>query len=277
VSSLTAIAPAGVDEKRVERVRLSAVSYLNAAPLLYGLETEQAFELERAVPARVAERLHAGEADLGMIPSIEYARGRYAIVPEIAIASRSAVRSVMLFFRTPLVQVRRVALDTGSRTSVALLRLLLRERIGRDPEYVDAEPYVDRMLETSDAALVIGDVALYYEGSADRLDLGQAWRQATGLPFVWAFWAGRSGALNPAGVARLQRATREGVEAIPQIAETFAAGDPDRAELNASYLLHSIAYEMGEKELAGLAEFYRRAAAAGLITAIPEIRFHGDR
>src|SRR5262249_6704731 len=154
-----------------------------------------------------------------------------AIVPGIAIASRRDVRSVRLFLRGELADVRRVALDASSRTSVALTRLLLREQLGRDPEYTSAEPNVARMLETHDAALVIGDVALYYEGPARSIDLGEAWHALTGLPFVWAFWAGRKDALDAAGVARLQRATADGLKAIPDIARSFSGGSAARAAL----------------------------------------------
>src|SRR4029077_9122895 len=101
-------------------------------------------------------------------------------------------------------------------------------------------------LETSDAALVIGDVALYYDGPARRLDLSPARDDLTGLPFVWAFWAGRAGAVDAAGVARLQRATGAGLAAIPEIAQAFSGGDPKRAVLNASYLRNNIAYALGE-------------------------------
>lgn len=258
-------------------VRLAAVSYLNAAPLVHGLETDPRFDVLRGVPSLVAERLHSGEADLGMIPSIEYARGDYAIVPEVAITSRGAVRSVELFLRKRLLDVRRVAVDSGSRTSVALLKLLLRERLGREPEYLAQPPDVARMLEGCDAALVIGDAALYYEGAAERMDLGEEWRALTGLPFVWAFWAGRKGALEAADVARLQRAQAEGLAALPEIARSWSDGDPARATLSEGYLRHNIAYALGPEERAGLREFHVRAHAAGLIPRVPELRLYGDR
>lgn len=258
-------------------LRLDAVSYLNAAPLVYGLDLEPRFELQRAVPSRVAERLHEGLSDLGMIPSIEYARGEYAIVPGVAIASRGPVGSVALFLRGPLQYVRRVALDTSSRTSVALTKLLLRERLGRDPEYVAMAPGVDAMLEGCDAALVIGDPALYYAGQAERLDLGAAWSERTGLPFVWAFWAGRPGALRPADVLRLQQALEEARQALPEIARAWSPGDPARAALNESYLRTNIVYALGQAERDGLSAFYARAAAAGLIPSAPELRFYAHR
>jgi len=256
-------------------LRLDAVSYLNAAPLCYGLAAEPRFDLRRALPAIVAEALHAGESDLAMIPSIEYARGSgYAIVPGIAITSRGPVRSVNLFLNGRLEDVRSVALDTSSRTSVALARILLREQLGRDPEYVAMAPSVDAMLARCDAALVIGDPALDYEGGAARVDLGALWTERTGLPFVWAFWAGRPDALTASDVQRLQRALAEGLAARTEIAREWA-GRAEHAARNGSYLRDNIVYALGEAECAGLRLFYARARALSLIAKEPEIRFHG--
>jgi chorismate dehydratase len=256
-------------------VRLGAVSYLNAAPHVSGLERDPLFHLERDVPSRVAERLHAGELDVGIIPSIEYAFGNYAIVPGIAVASRGKVRSVALFHQGPLESVRRVALDRSSRTSATLVRILLRERLGRDPEYVAAAPSLPDMLATADAALLIGDPALALE-ERPHLDLGEEWTRTTGLPFVFAFWAGRPGAISPAGVRRLQGALREGRASLAAIAARQAGGDPRRAASYESYLRESIVYDLGEQEQAGLREFYRRAHRLALVPGVPELRFHAE-
>jgi len=258
-------------------IRLGAVSYLNVEPIIHGLEGDPRFGLLREVPSRVAERLHAGEIDLGTIPSIEYAFGDYAIVPGIAIGSRGAVRSVNLYHTVPMASLKRVALDTSSRTSVALLKVLLRERLGRDPEYVEMAPSLDNMLGAADGALLIGDPALYLEGSVSHLDLGLAWQQATGLPFVYAFWAGPLGVIDEAGVAALQAALEAGRKAVPEIALRYAAAGGGKARTNEAYLTEHIQFDLGESEQAGLREFYRRAFALGLIPRVPELRFHGHR
>jgi chorismate dehydratase len=277
VVSATAVRPAGAGRPAEGRaVRLGAVSYLNAAPHVHGLDGDPGFRLEREVPSRVARRLHAGEVDLGLIPSIEYAFGDYAIVPGAAIASRGEVRSVCLFHHGPLERVRRVALDTSSRTSAALVRVLLRERLGRDPQYVPMGPSLVDMLAVADAALLIGDPALDHEGNAARLDLGQAWLELTGLPFVFAFWAGRPGAVGSAGVRRLQEALASGLGALPQIAAAHAGGDARRAAKYEAYLRERIVFRLGEEEQEGLREFYRRAHALSLIPAVPELRFHAE-
>lgn len=258
------------------KLRLGVVPYLNVEPIIRGLGDEPRFDLQRDVPSRVAQRLHAGEIDLGMIPSIEYAAGDYAIVPGIAIGATNAVRSVLLFHAVPLEDVRRVALDTSSRTSVALTKILLRERLGRDPEYVAMGPNLEAMLAEADAALVIGDPALYAKPVGQKhLDLGEAWRALTGLPFVFAFWAGRPGAVTPEDVARLQAALARGRAEIPQIAASY--NDPGHARINESYLRENLAFALGPEEQAGLREFYRRAHGLGLIGRVPELRFYGDR
>jgi chorismate dehydratase len=258
-------------------LRLGAVSYLNARPLVHGLEAEPGLCLERDVPSVVARRLHSGEVDLGMIPSVEFAFGRYSIVPGVAIGSRGPVRSVSLYHSRPLADVRRVALDTSSRTSVALVKVLLRERLGRDPEYVPMAPALVDMLSVADAALLIGDAALDQESAVARLDVGEEWTRVTGLPFVYAFWAGPAGVVTPAGVARLRAALAQGKAAFPEIARECAEGSPERAVVYESYLRDNVVYRLGHEEIAGLREFYRRAHALDLVPCHPELSFHADQ
>jgi chorismate dehydratase len=267
-------APEGAAAKAL---RLGAVSYLNVEPIIHGLDADPRFALLREVPSRVAERLHAGEIDLGTIPSIEYAFGDYAIVPGIAIGSRGPVRSVNLYHSVPVAHLKRVALDTSSRTSVALLKVLLRGRLGHDPEYVEMAPSLDDMLAAADGALLIGDPALYLEGAVEHLDLGQAWQQATGLPFVYAFWAGPLGVIDDAGIAALQAALASGRKAVPQIALEYSGHGAGHGRMNATYLTEHIQFDLGAAEQEGLREFYRRAFALGLIPRVPELRFHGHR
>lgn len=261
-----------LDERQRGACRLGVVAYLNSQPLVHGLARDARFRLEGDTPARVAERLQRGELDLGLIPSIEYARGDYAIVPGLCIASRGPVRSVSLIHRAPLSELRRVALDRSSRTSVALLRLLLRARLGREPEYVEMAPDLPAMLQACDAALIIGDPALYLESVAQRLDLAQAWRELTGLPFVFAVWAGRPEAVDAGRVRALQAALQAGLRALPEIAAAYN----EHAALNESYLRSNVHYHLGPDELRGLREFYARAHAAGLIPSVPELRFHAQ-
>lgn len=260
-------------------LRLGLVDYLNTAPLSFGLERDPRLAVRRESPAQVAAALHRGEIDLGQIPSIEYAAGDYRIVPGFAVTSRGPVQSVCLFLRRELADVRSIALDSSSCTSVTLLRLLLRERLGREPEYVRRAPDPGAMLSECDAALLIGDTALRFDETAApghsglrRWDLAEAWRESTGLPFVFAFWAGRPGAAAPEHVHTLQAAARAGLAARDEIAATYGGS----AALNADYLTHAIQFELGPEPLAGLREFYVRAHAAGLITRLPELKFYAQ-
>ena len=257
-------------------VRLGAIGFLNTRPLTAGLEDEPQFELSYSVPSACAAELRRGRLDAGLLPSVEYARGPelYRIVPQVAIASRGEVLTVRLFCRKPLPQVARIALDLNSLSSVALLRILLREKYGLDPELVDAAPDLTVMLERADAALLIGDsVFAHLDSPIESLDLGAEWTGLTGLPFVFAFWAGLDGALSPAQAQSLVRAARRGRERVPAIARAFAAEREGAAELYERYLTQHIRFDLGADEMAGLHEFYTLAHRNGLVDAVPELRF----
>ena len=172
-------------------VRLRAVSYLNTRPLTISLENNPAFELSYSVPSVCAADLEAGRVDLGLIPSIEYARSRepYYIVPDVAIVSRGEVFTVRLFWRGDLRRVKRIALDTSSRTSAALLHILLREKFHLAPEFAEAGPALGTMLEIADAALLIGDPVFQFidtdlESMGPREGLGRIFGAAICIRFL---------------------------------------------------------------------------------------------
>jgi chorismate dehydratase len=260
--------------------RLGAVDYLNARPLVYGLERRtDLFAIRFDVPSKCAALLHEGSIDVGMIPTIEYLRGSspYLIVRGLGIISDGPVASVALFSKTPIDRIRAIALDTSSRTSVGLLRVLCREAFGLDPEFVPMTPSIETMLQRCDAALVIGDPALYLDHEAAGLlktDLGERWTALTGLPFVWAFWAGRAGALTPAGVAALIEARDAGVAASDTIADTYCGSE--RAALNRAYLRSKIRYTLDERAAAGLLMYYELAVKHGVVDAVREPVFYGS-
>jgi chorismate dehydratase len=255
-------------------LRLGVVPYLNVAPIVHGLRNDPAVELVRDVPARLLAHLQAGDIDAGTIPAIDFAAGGLEIVPDIAIASRGPVRSVRLLHRVPLSEVRTVALDMSSHSSVALFRVLADELLGHPVELVSHAPEPAAMLRAAEAAVVIGDVALFQAGDWPHVDLGAAWTERTGLPFVYAFWAARPGALRAADVLRLQASLASGLAAIPAIASSYNGLGAGRAVECESYLREAVVFRLGEDERRGLAEFYRRAHAHGLIAHIPELKFH---
>jgi predicted solute-binding protein len=261
-------------------VRLGAVDYLNARPLVYALDEPSAgFDLRFDVPSICFERLANQEIDLGLIPSITYsALDGLRIVPGMAITSAGPVASVAIFTRQPIDCVRTLALDTSSRTSVALTRILCARVFEVSPSFVSRQPNLAAMLDDCDAALLIGDPALfvdYQAAGATKIDLGEIWTQWTHLPFVWAFWAGPANAdiVSPTVVERLRRARDAGVAASDAIADAYCAGAPARQDLARRYLRENIGYEMDEAGLESLQRFYREAAAIKVIAATPDIAF----
>jgi chorismate dehydratase len=252
-------------------VRLGAVGYLNARPLVFGLVRSPRFDLRYDVPSECARLLHAGDIDLGLIPSIEYLRGdSYRIVPDVAIASRGPVASVALFTTRPMSDVKSIVMDTSSRTSVALVRVLCARLFKIDPAIEAHSPDLNAMLDRADAALIIGDKALVWEPDhrpIQKIDLGEAWTSLTGLPFVWAFWAGPAGVLGAHDVGALQNAREAGVQQSDTVGREYFRDQPQHRDLGARYLRDNIKYYLGADERAGLELFYRYATEAGVVDA----------
>lgn len=249
-------------------IRLGAVDYLNARPLVYGLELRSdLFTLRFDAPSKCAALLHEGSIDVGMIPTIEYLRGApYLVVPHVAIVSDGPVASVALFSHVPAGAIRTIAADTSSRTSNALLRIVCHEVWGIEPAFEPMKPDVPLMLRRADAALVIGDPCLFFDHAAagvTKIDLGDTWTRLTGLPFVWAFWAGRPGVVSREAVAALVHARDAGVRASDAVADAYCG--PAHAALGRAYLRENISYTLGERELAGLHRYYELAAKHGVV------------
>jgi chorismate dehydratase len=252
------------------KLRVGIVNYLNSKPLAWGfLKGHHAdlFAPSYHPPALVARLLGQGNLDIGLIPSIEVQRiPNLRILPDLCVAASHEVRSVILVSRCPLPEIRKVALDQNSRTSVALLRILLRERYGLDPEYLHERPDAERMLSEADAALLIGDPALKVD--RDRYvvtDLAAEWRELTGLPFVFAVWAVRPEVEIPDLPFYFKSSLRYGLSSVDTLAREAAAElDLDSSEIRA-YLTENLSFFLRRDEIAGLEEFYRRAHANQLI------------
>jgi chorismate dehydratase len=250
-------------------VRIGAVGYLNARPLTWALDRfPERWRVRYDVPSVCSTLLHAGEVDLGLIPSVEYLQAPdYRLVPQVGIGSRGPVASVALFTRQPIASVHRIMLDTSSRTSVALVKLLCRHRFRIEPEFVPHGPDLQAMTRGSDAALLIGDPALDADHRAlglEKIDLGEEWTAMTGLPFVYAAWTGRLGAVGDSEVRALQQAQEEGVGATDAIAAEYGRGDPAATVRAAAYLRHNVRYALGPEEVRGLQMFLDYAADLGL-------------
>jgi chorismate dehydratase len=277
-------------------LRLGAVAYLNARPLVHGLEPQNLgtreprnhgtpeprypIEVRFDVPSVCAELLAAGDIDLGLIPSISYLdRPTDRVVPGISISSDGPVASVALFTRRSIRDVRTLALDTSSRTSAALTRILCVRQFQIAPSFVPHAPDLASMLAAHDAALLIGDPALFADHralGADKIDLGSAWAELTGLPFVWAFWAGRQGAVDRAGIDRLQSARDAGVSASDRIANDYCIGDAARQAIARRYLRENMRYGLDERALRGLQAFYREAAGTGVVARDAPVSFYQE-
>jgi chorismate dehydratase len=249
-------------------LRIGAVEYLNARPLICDLpDLLPGSQLVLEVPSRLADDLAAGKLDVALIPVIEYFRGsNYRIVPGIAIVSTGAVLSVTLFARKPLTEIESVALDIGSRTSIALTQILLQKRYQLSPRWLSL-PLDQPAEETdADAVLLIGDRAMRaaLPGFPHSYDLGREWHEWTGLPFVYAVWAVRSGVATEPLLSALQEAKRRGLARLAVIAweESRRLGlDPAFCR---RYLDSVIRYDLGRAELRGLRRFYQLACEVGL-------------
>jgi chorismate dehydratase len=257
------------------RSRIAAFRYLNSLPLLHGLivrplpESER-IELALGTPAESAERLADGRADAALIPSIEAARiPGLRHLPGIAIATDRRVRSVIVVAARPLEHCRSLALDAASRTSVALLRILLARRFGCRPalEVMPAEP--EAMLARHDGALLIADHALRpLPPGLVVIDLAEEWHALTGLPFVFALWAVRDGShFGSAHAALLAASLEAGRRALPEIAAAEGGALGLTAVEALAYLRENLTYGLGEPERAGLERFLTLAAEEGLLPA----------
>jgi chorismate dehydratase len=261
----------------VKPVRLGAVDYLNARPLVFGLELRNdLFTLRFDLPSKCAALLHERSIDVGMIPSIEFLRGGpYLIVPGAGIVSEGPVASVALFTTVPVEKIKTIAADTSSRTSNALLHVLCVERFGIEPDFQPMRPNPALMLEQCDAALLIGDPALFLDHEAlgaTKVDLGEEWNAMTGLPFVWAFWAGRPGVLTPSATGALLEARDGGVAASDEVAAAYCG--PEQAARGQAYLRDNIRYTLGEREEEGLRMYYDLAGKLGLVTSVAPPAFY---
>lgn len=262
-------------------VRVGAVNYLNSKPLIEGFaESCPQARLELDLPSRLADRLAAGDLDVALIPSIEFLQDPgYTIVSDACIACRGPVLSVKLFCRVPAARIRRLALDEGSRTSAALVRILLADRHGLEPELEPLPLGASLADTTADAVLLIGDRAIHSPPGrfAEVWDLGDEWVRQTGLPFVFAMWSARAG-VDLQGVDAALGAARDlGLARLAEIAarESAALG-LSRPEC-LTYLRDSLYFFLGPRELRGLELFYRRARQLGLAPPGVELGHVGAR
>jgi len=290
----------------LKKLRVSIVEYLNAAPLVWSFTDGPLagkYDLSFTVPSQCAEELRRGDADLGIIPSIEYQRiDNVVALPGMAIASKREVRSLLVVAKKPIELAKRIALDTSSRSTIGLVKILSREHWGITPEFVESAPDASEMLKNADAALVIGDPALRIslkmealagkspsgeqccQGDPDEMpvpgfetlfvyDVIHQWREMTGKPAVLAIWAGRRDAVTPEVIADFTASKQFGLERVREISEaaSIKLDLPPRALER--YLTENIHFDLDEENLAGLQLYFEKAAAAGLIPRNKPLEF----
>jgi chorismate dehydratase len=258
-------------------LRIGAVSYLNTKPLIHTLQKRlgDRGRLTLDLPSRLADDLAAGRLDVALIPSVEYLRGGedYQIVSDAVIACRGPVWSVRLLSRVPTPQIRTLALDEGSRTSAAMVQILLAEIHGVRPKTVPLSMESSPESTDADAVLLIGDRAMHPARGVYReiWDLGDRWCRHTELPFVFAAWVARAG-VNIDGLAQCLEASRDdGIEQAEAIAASCAATHGLTVEDLHRYFAENLYFRLGPGERLGLSTFAAKATALGLLPA-PSLR-----
>ena len=288
------------------KLRISIVEFLNTAPLVWGFTDgplADKYDLSFAVPSQCAEALRRGDVDVAIIPAIEYQRMQgLVMLPGMAVAAKGEVRSLLVVSKKPIERAKRIALDTSSRSTAAMVRLLAQGYWKIQPEFVEAAPDPSEMLQTADAALIIGDPALRIslkmetlsnrapsgeqccQGDPDDMpvpgfetifvyDVAYQWREMTGLPCVLAIWAGPRNKITEDVVADFQASKKYGLDRLREISEgaSIKLDLPPRALER--YLAENIHFDLDAQNLAGLARFFELSAAAGLIPQNRPVEF----
>ena len=259
-------------ERQMTRIRTGVVSFLNALPLWVALREDEDFELIPAAPSDLADMMARGDLDIGLLPLAEaLADDRLSFFTDIGVSADGAVESVGLFSRVPLGRIRSVLLDRSSRTSAMLARLLLGEAgVSARFRAAPVEPSVVMDAE-EDAVLLIGDRCLLARREIEGRewhDLSLLWREATGLSFVFAVWAGPTGALTAELHSRLRRALEDGRTMIPEIVSRAAGSSGLDGDFLEEYLRSTIRHNFDDRSIRGMREFCRRSVAAGLLDAV---------
>ncbi len=245
---------------------MCAVSYLNTVPLVWGmLHGPQAgvFDLRFALPSECADQLASGAADIGIVPVIEMARQGLEYFRGTGIACHGPVRSILLISKKPFREIRTLATDSGSRTSVMLSRVILAEKFGVEPKLISRRADLTSMLGEADAALLIGDAALRVDPAMlefETLDLGEQWIAMTGRPMVFAVWAGHKAVMQERYARAFVESVRFGLSRMDDIVSSESKPRGFSEDVVREYLTRHIVFELGERDYAGLEAFLQHAA-----------------
>jgi len=258
------------------KIKVGAINFLNTKPLIYGLEKDRDFELIYETPSRCSVMLEERRVDIAILPSVEYASQRnYFIIPNISISSKGKAGSILLFAKKEVQDIKTISLDKSSRTSAALLKILCLEKFKISPGFTQMNPDLETMLSENDAALVIGDNALFasaYFKDLVAADLGQEWYEMTSLPFVFAFWTGYSD-IDPVKLAAFSRSAHEGMKKFHEIALNYSYRGKTYPTVSEQYFVKNMSYNLGDEEKKGLELYFELCFKHKLIEQKPQLRF----
>ena len=266
-----------------QMLRIGSVSYFNSKPLIYGLDTFDDLDLKLAVPARLIDGLRDASYDIALLPVIDYQRlDHLCLVPSGGIGCDGPTLTVRIFSKKPIDQIETLACDTESHTSVALARVILAESFGRTPRFVELNARADGQRDATaepDAKLLIGDKVVCEEplGYAHQLDLGHAWRELTGLPFVFAIWTARRGIDLRDLPERLVTAREEGLKHVGELVSRYAIPRGWPPGMALQYLTVYLKFSIAEPQLKAIELFHHLAAKHGVIQGTPRaLKIYGQ-
>jgi chorismate dehydratase len=246
------------------------VSFLNARPLIYGLGEVQDVSLSLDVPARLLDGLRGGRFDVALLPVIDYCRmDGLSVIPSGGIGCDGPTLTVRVFSHVPPQQITTLACDPDSHTSVALARVILKRLYGRSPAFISLP---EASGKAGEARLLIGDKVVCEEpaGFEHQIDLGAAWKELTGLPFVFAVWVARGGVDLGDLPARLASAKKAGLANLPEIIRRYAVPRGWPPGLALQYMSVYLNYDIGARQLEAIRTFHRMAADEGIVSASDE-------
>jgi chorismate dehydratase len=260
-------------------VPVSIIDALEFQPLIYGLKgnlIDHNLKLMQSTPNNSAKRLREGEVELALIPSLEYARKKeiWNIIPDICISCSGVIKNRQLFFKKGLKDIKTVAVDSNAEMSWILLKILMKEKFMMNPEFVKMDPDIDKMFSRAEAALLVGDNALrYIPRYKSRLDLNEEWEDLTGLPFVYAFWAGREFTIHDKDVSTIINSFELGKRNIEKISKEYAKSHSEEWPVYHDILTKNTQYIFSDSEQDGLSEYFNYAFFFGFIEYLPDLKF----
>ena len=249
-------------------------------PLIYGINhnlVEHEFGVSLGNLVQNAVRLREGEIEIGLISSLDYAlkKESWQIVPHLCVASKNKIKHVQLFFKKGLKDIKTVAVDKNAASELFLLKILMREKFLISPDYIEMESDLENMLVDAEAALLVGDQALNnYKANRNRIDLNDEWTDLTGLPFVYAFWAGREITITQNDIKMLHSSFNLGYNNLEKISKDYAKKHQENWVFYHDFLTQNISYSFSDQEKEGLNEFYNYAFFYGFTEFIPDLQFY---